>query len=80
VLLEDCEPELDDDVESDESVDELDVEAVESEVPGMVAALTALKMPRPATAARPTPTVRRLRRRRAASRAWARGSMVDRLR
>jgi hypothetical protein len=71
----------DDDEEEDEdweleSLEELDAEdAVEvdevavSEVPGIVAALTAVKMPRPATAAMPAPTVRRFRRRSAASRA-----------
>jgi hypothetical protein len=81
-VLDDCELELEleDDVESLESVDEVDVVVVvESDVPGIVAALTAVKMPRPATAARPVPRVRRLRRRTAASRASLRWSMVERL-
>ena len=59
-------------MESVEPVEELVVEVVESDVPGIVAALTALKMPRPAMAARPAPTVRRFRRRTAASRASVR--------
>ena len=81
-MLDDCELELEDEVESVElleSVDELAVEVVESVVPGIVAAPTALKMPRPATAARPAPTVRRWRRRRAASRASVGLTMTNRL-
>jgi hypothetical protein len=76
-VLDDCDVELEDDVES---VDEPAVEVVVvSEVPGMVAALTAVKMPRPATAATPAPRVRRWRRRRAASRASVGLTMTDRL-
>jgi hypothetical protein len=57
-------------LEEVEAEDAVDVDEVApSEVPGIVAALTAVKMPRPATAASPAPTVRRLRRRSAASRA-----------
>src|SRR5881296_1111532 len=81
-VLDDCELELEDDVESlelDEPVDELAVEVVVSEVPGMVAALTAVKMPRQATAAKPAPTVRRFRRRSAASRASVGLTMTSRL-
>jgi hypothetical protein len=79
--LDDCSPE-------DEVVEELDVLVdvevldevddvvpvvdVEDELPGIVAALTALKRPRPATAANAAPTVSRLSRRRAASRAYIR--------
>lgn len=62
---------------------ELELEFVDAAVPGIVAALTAAKMPTPATAAMETPTVMLSSRRRAASRvrALARvtcvGSMVD---
>lgn len=45
-------------------------------LPGMVAALTALNSPTPATAAKAAPTVRRLSRRIAASRARIRRSVA----
>jgi hypothetical protein len=65
--LEELEPDDEVELELDDVVD-LD-EVAASEVPGIVAALTAVKMPRPATAAMPAPAVRRLSRRSAASRA-----------
>ena len=89
------EPTLLDDwmVEEDEEVDEsfvvlveLDAALDDAAVPGIVAALTAAKIPTPATAASEAPTVRRSSRRRASSRDRARarvvvlGSMPDRLR
>ena len=73
--LEDWSP-LDEDVDVLDEVEALDVEElavwVEDEVevvPGMVAALTALKTPTPATAANAAPVVSRWSRLRAASRA-----------
>lgn len=67
----------------DEAELELEPELVDAAVPGIVAALTAAKMPTPATAAMEAPTVMLCSRRRASSRvrALARvtcvGSMVD---
>jgi len=76
--LEDWSP-LDEDVDVLDEVEALDVEElavwVEDEVevvPGMVAALTALKTPSPATAAKAAPVVSRWSRLRAASRARTR--------
>ena len=62
---------------------ELELELVDAAVPGIVAALTAAKMPTPATAAIEAPTVMLCKRRRASSRLRARarvtcvGSMVE---
>ena len=64
---------------------EVEAVAVEADVPGIVAALTAAKMPTPATAATDAPTVIRSRSRSAWSRERARarvlfvGSMPERL-
>ena len=76
--LEDWSP-LDEDVDVLDEVEALDVEElavwVEDEVevvPGMVAALTALKTPTPATAANAAPVVSRWSRLRPASRARTR--------
>ena len=76
--LEDWSP-LDEDVDVLDEVEALDVEElavwVEDEVevvPGMVAALTALKTPSPATAAKAAPVVSLWSRLRAASRARTR--------
>ena len=52
--------------------DLLDVDVVDAELPGIVAALTALRRPTAASAAAAAPTVRRFSSRRAASRAWMR--------
>ena len=79
--LEDCRPS--DELEVMDGLDVDDVEAIapddeaEAEVvPGIVAALTAPKTPTPATAASAAPTVSRLSRRTAASRACMRRSVL----
>jgi hypothetical protein len=60
-----------DDVDADVSFEEVD------DAPGIVAALTALKAPRPATAVIAAPTVSRLSVRRAASRARILSSVLS---
>jgi hypothetical protein len=70
--LEGCSP-LDEVAELDDEDDVVfDADALVEDAPGMVAALTAAKTPTAATAPTAAPTVRRLRRRSAASREIAR--------